>query len=141
MHCGSLTCWTISAVALRGAPSADGTGAGESAAAASCDAAPAASAALVEWSETEDIPGTRHLAALSPDCARAIRAARYSLWRRAAYRAKGAAPSVQASIIFSRRTLPGMRNASTRCQKTMIISPTIDSVRRSCATAMPVRLR
>jgi hypothetical protein len=61
--------------------------------------------------------------------------------RRVAYRAKGSRPSVQASMVFSRRIQPGIRNASTRCHKTVITSPTIDSVRMSCATAMPVRLR
>ena len=51
------------------------------------------------------------------------------------------APSCRAKRLFWFLTQPGIRNASTRTQTTVINIPTMVRVRMSCATATPVRLR
>src|SRR5215468_10124193 len=51
------------------------------------------------------------------------------------------APSCTARRLFWFLTQPGIKNASTRTQITVINIPTIVSVKMSWATATPVRLR
>jgi hypothetical protein len=51
------------------------------------------------------------------------------------------APSCIAKRLFWFPTQPGIRNASTRTQMIVINIPTMVSVKMSCATATPVRLR